>query len=124
MDQSSGKAVLIIEDNDVTREGLAVILTQHGYHVLTAGDGRMAWEVLRAGLRPALILLDMLLPEKDGWSFIKDLRADPDLTGTPVVVVTALPVASAEWSESLGAVGFLRKPIETEELLKEVSRHC
>jgi CheY-like chemotaxis protein len=117
------RTVLIVEDNDVTREGLAVILTHHGYAAVTASDGREALDMIRRGLQPAIILLDMLLPEKDGWAFIKDLR-NTTLVDTPVAIVTGLPVSSSEWSQGLGAVALLRKPIETEQLLREVSRYC
>jgi two-component system response regulator MprA len=117
------KTVLIIEDNDIAREGLAVVLSRHGYDAVITSNGQQALKMMLGGLRPDLVLLDMLLPEKDGWAFMKELHGTQDLARTPVVIITALPVGSTEWSESLGAVGFLRKPIETEQLLREVSKH-
>jgi CheY-like chemotaxis protein len=81
------KTVLIVEDHDIARDGLAVILARHGYDAVMTSSGRQALKRLRKGLRPALILLDMLLPEIDGWAFMKELHAmrDLDLARTPVV---------------------------------------
>jgi CheY-like chemotaxis protein len=115
--------LLVVEDNEVVREGLAVILRRGGYTVALAADGQEALAYLRRGTRPDLILLDMLTPVVDGWRFMEQRKREPALAAIPVVITTGLGVASAEWATSLGAVGYLRKPVETEELLREVSRY-
>jgi CheY-like chemotaxis protein len=66
----AAETVLIIEDNDIAREGLAVILARQGYNAVIASNGRKAFGMIRNGLRPALVLLDMLMPEEDGWAFM------------------------------------------------------
>jgi CheY-like chemotaxis protein len=123
-DPLQGKLILVVEDNEVVREGLAVVLGRFGCRVSLAADGSEALALLRGGLRPHLILLDMLTPGLDGWGFLDQRRRDPELAGIPVVITTALGVASEEWAAALGAVGLLRKPVQTELLLDEVRRRC
>src|SRR5262249_10918994 len=109
------KTILIVEDNAVTREGLAVLLSRAGYATLTAKDGREALDTLARGA-PDLMLLDMLLPVVDGWRILE--RRD---TSVPVIVVTGT-ILSPEWAAEHGAAGFLKKPVEEAELLAEVRR--
>jgi CheY-like chemotaxis protein len=117
-----GSTILMIEDGDVEREALAGWLRREGYAVLTAADGREALDRLRRGPRPDLVLLDMLLPGADGWEFLRRRRQDSALARVPVLMMTAVGVASREWASSLGAAGYLKKPFETEDLLREVRR--
>src|SRR5437868_13909160 len=70
------KTLLVVEDDDVTREGLAIALRQAGYAVVPAANGLEALNALRAGPRPEAILLDMLLPVLDGWHFLKRLGVE------------------------------------------------
>jgi CheY-like chemotaxis protein len=119
---SSINTILLVEDNEVVREGLARVLRGEGHAVAVAANGREALAALRGGLRPALVLLDMLLPGLDGWRFLEQWRADRALPPAPFVVVTGLAVASPEWAASLGARGLVRKPVEAEDLLREVNR--
>jgi CheY-like chemotaxis protein len=123
-DPLQDKLILVIEDNEVVREGLAVVLRRFGCAVALAGDSGEALGLLRGGLRPHLILLDMFTPGLDGWGFLDQRRRDPSLASIPVVINTALGVASAEWASALGAAGLLRKPVQTEILIDEVRRCC
>jgi sigma-B regulation protein RsbU (phosphoserine phosphatase) len=123
-ERPAGKPVLIVEDNEVERVGLATILRREGYAVATAADGASALTLLRAGTDPCLILLDMLLPGKDGWDFLTERKRDPELAAVPVIITTALGVASPEWAHSLGAAACFRKPFQVPALLDEVRRHC
>jgi CheY-like chemotaxis protein len=66
-----GNKLLIVEDNDVTREGLATLLRREGFTVELAAHGRQALDYLNTGARPDVILLDMLLPVLDGWHFLE-----------------------------------------------------
>jgi CheY-like chemotaxis protein len=117
----TSKTVLIIEDNELEREGLAAVLRQSGYEAVGAAsvDSALACEA-----PPCLILLDMMLGDKDGWRFLQMRKTKPALAHVPVVITTGLGVASKEWAESLGAVGILRKPFDPEELLREVNCRC
>ena len=118
---SARKTVLIIEDNDLEREALAAMLRQSGYRAVGAPSVDSA---LNCESPPSLILLDMMLEDKDGWRFLQMRKKKPALAQVPVIITTGLGVASKEWAESLGAVGVLRKPFDYEELLREVSSQC
>jgi CheY-like chemotaxis protein len=120
-DAAARKAILVVEDNDVTREGLAVILSQAGYAVTTAENGERALALLRGGRVPDLILLDMLMPVLDGWHFIRQIQQSPGLAALPIVVVTGT-ILTHEWARSHGCAGFVHKPIEPQPLLDEIRR--
>jgi CheY-like chemotaxis protein len=77
---------------------------------------------LDAGLQPAMILLDMILPECDGWQFCAQQKDRP-LAAVPMAIMTGLGIASDEWARSMGAVKLLRKPLDLEQLLATVRRH-
>lgn len=115
------RTLLVVEDNDAIREGLAAVLRSAGYRVHLAENGEEALRDLRAGPRPDLILLDMLMPVVDGWHFLERLGREGPQPPVPVVITTAT-VLSREWAESHGCAGFLRKPVEPEALLDEVRR--
>jgi CheY-like chemotaxis protein len=118
------KRILVVEDNDVSREGTVVVLRGAGYTVDAASNGREALLRMKAGVLPDLILLDMMMPEQDGWDFLRERRGDPAFAAVPVVITTGLGIAGLDWALALGAAGLIRKPIETDELLKEVARRC
>jgi CheY-like chemotaxis protein len=111
------KRILIVEDNDVERVGMAALLEGEGFAVDSATDGQQALDYLHH-TRPNLILLDMLMPQYDGWHFLSN--RDPGLAAIPVLVVTGLAVASSSWAEEMGATGLVRKPIHTEQFLDQV----
>ena len=116
--------ILIAEDDAVTREGLSAILQRAGYVVAGAANGQEALDYLHSQPAPSLILLDMLMPVLDGWLFMRELRQLPGCEAIPVVVVTGMTVASAEWTKALGAVALVRKPVDVELLLDTIRRHC
>jgi CheY-like chemotaxis protein len=118
------KLLLIVEDNAVSREGMAVILRKEGYEVVAFPDGQAALNYLTNNPAPDLILLDMIIPPPgcDGWRFLQQRNRLPGLASIPVIVTTGLGIASIEWAASLGAYGLLHKPIEVEPLLAEVRR--
>lgn len=121
----AGKTVLIIEDDTIQREMLAIELRQQDFTVVTATEGNEAINRLFSAPLPDLILLDMLIPsgERDGWWFLNQRQRIPVLACIPVVIMTSLSIACEEWVASLGAAGLIRKPFEVETLLDEI-RHC
>jgi diguanylate cyclase (GGDEF)-like protein len=120
----SGNTILVVEDNEVVRMGLGLVLRQQGYTVSLAANGQQALDCLAGGLKPDLILLDMLTPFLDGWHLLEQRKRDTTLAGAPVIILTGIGIASAEWAASLGADGYLHKPFEVEALLREVRRCC
>jgi CheY-like chemotaxis protein len=113
--------IVVVEDNDVTREGLAAILRQHGFEAVVASNGQEALDLLQAGPRPDLILLDMLMPVLDGWDFLKRVQQQGPQPPVPIIIATAI-IQSREWVTNLGCQGLLYKPFETGQLLDEVRR--
>ena len=80
--------ILVVDDDDATRSMTNRHLTAQGWHVVEASNGREALERL-AGTRPAVILLDLMMPEMDGFQFVERLQRDETWRTIPVVVVTA-----------------------------------
>jgi putative two-component system response regulator len=115
--------ILIVEDDEVARLGLSYLLQADGYDTVTASNGHEAMERLHAAPRPDLVLLDMILPESDGWVFCGRRRNDADAALVPVVIMTGLGVADEPWAKALGAVGLLPKPLDVPELLRTVAKH-
>lgn len=112
------KTILVVEDDDVTRAGFGMVLTDHGYMVGLAANGQEALDYVQGHGPPDLIVLDMLLPGVDGWHFLK--RRDARTASVPVLIVTALGIASKQWAASLGAAGWLPKPIDLTVLMEKV----
>jgi CheY-like chemotaxis protein len=114
------KTILVVEGNAIVREGTAVVLFRHGYHALTASDGRQAWDILNGVAVPDLILLDMLLPVVDGWKLLDRLKVGR-FKSMPVIIITGT-ILTPEWATEHGACGFLKKPVAEAELLAVVRR--
>jgi CheY-like chemotaxis protein len=119
-----GKKVLIVEDDDTTREALSCILERAGYSVAAVANGREAINYLhRNHGRPQLIILDLMMPVMNGWEFRRQQRHDPALAAIPVVVCSAVGDIQQEVS-LIGAVDCIQKPIDTDQLLNAVRRIC
>jgi CheY-like chemotaxis protein len=112
--------VLIVEDNAITRTGLAGVLDAHGYAVTTAPNGRVALDQIGGGLIPQVILLDMLMPTLDGWRFLEEFRRSPHRS-VPVIVMSGVGL-SQEWAAANGCAGFLRKPFDESDRFAELAR--
>jgi CheY-like chemotaxis protein len=113
--------ILIIDDDEDVREVLCLILSADGHQIELAGDGVDGIERLRAGSRPSMILLDMMMPRLDGEGVIRTLQADARFAAIPVVVISGHQMA-ASTALQLGAAACLIKPVELEQLLGVVQR--
>ena len=114
--------VLIVEDNDATREALSLLLQTGGYTTAEAANGREALVYLRSHEPPRLVLLDLMMPVMDGWQFRAEQRRDPRLANVPVIVCSAQGGVEQR-AGSLEAACYLNKPVEVEELLAVVRRY-
>lgn len=114
-----GIPIVVIEDDPAAIEIIATYLQPEGYTVYSVQDSRIALEEVRR-LRPAAIILDILMPHKDGWSVLSDLKATPDLCHIPVICYTI--VDDERLGLSLGASAYLVKPIEADVLCSTVKR--
>jgi CheY-like chemotaxis protein len=117
------RSILIVEDDSDLREALGEVLRDEGYTVEMAADGREALDRLRRQSRPSLILLDLTMPVMNGWQFRAEQRQDPDLSGIPVVVLSAGD-RLAEQMGPLGITDYVHKPIELNHLLRMIERYC
>ncbi len=109
--------VLLVEDDYDTRDAFIAILESLGLAAVGAANGREALEQLWGGLRPCLIILDMAMPEMDGYAFRRAQLADPTLSDIPVAVMSGAGWAVERDARALGLTTFLRKPIDPEQLL-------
>ncbi|AKF07375.1 response regulator [Sandaracinus amylolyticus] len=119
--ESSDAPILVVEDDADVRDTMVQVLESEGHAVRGARDGREALDALRAGLRPRLILLDLMMPVMNGWQFREEMEREPALASIPVVLVSALDPGT-ERTASIAAAGFLHKPFELDELLDAVQR--
>ena len=113
-------SILLVEDDRDSREGLAYILEDAGHTVAVAPNGREALNLLEKGIRPAVILLDLMMPVMNGWEFLEERRRRPPIAAIPVVVLTA-----ASLDQKLSALGVesMRKPIDGDKLLEVVKSY-
>ena len=114
--------ILIVDDDASTREAMAALLKGSGFTVLTATDGDHALAVLRSGVEPCLILLDMFMPHKDGWQFRAEQIADPQLSGIPTIAFSGDDTVE-DRAVALG-LPFLTKPVALDRLVNIVKRYC
>jgi CheY-like chemotaxis protein len=113
--------ILLVEDDVDVREALSETLREEGYSIDCASDGVEALEYLRAGARPGLILLDLMMPRMSGSEFRIAQKNDPALSGLPVVLLSA-DGRMREKAITLEAAGAIRKPINLDELLAVIER--
>ncbi len=124
LSDSAGRSVLVVEDDATTSEMMVKLLGKDGYSVVTAGNGRLALQQLAAEM-PGLILLDLMMPEMDGYQFLAELRKHKEWSTIPVVVVTAKSMGAEDSMRLNGYVkGVLQKgSFEPKQLLAEVRRY-
>lgn len=108
--------ILVVEDSKDTRNVLRFSLTRSGYKVLTAVNGREAVSVA-LGERPDLILMDLNMPLMDGLAATQQIRAHEELSGVPILAVTAFDTyGMKEAAEEAGCDGYIKKPIDLNRL--------
>jgi two-component system, cell cycle response regulator DivK len=119
-----GALILVVEDNARNMTLLRDVLRATGYRTLEASTGGQAL-VLAAEHGPALVLMDIRLPDMDGVEAVRRLRLDGRTASIPVIAVTAQAMhGDRERFEAAGFDGYLSKPVDLDELLGAVERHC
>ena len=114
------KRILVVDDDREIVRLLRAYLEQNGFEVLTAYDGERALHILRRE-RPDLVVLDLMLPDRDGWEVTRIVRSDPNLAGTPIIMLTARvedhdKIVGLE----LGADDYVTKPFNPREVVARV----
>jgi PAS domain S-box-containing protein len=116
-----GDAVLIIEDNEISRDALQMFLTQKGFRAEAAAGGEEGLRLARE-LHPLAILLDLVMPGIDGWAVLTALKADPELADIPVVLFTGMVDDRSE-AFRRGASDFVTKPVDPDRLAAVLKRY-
>jgi CheY-like chemotaxis protein len=116
----SKKRILVVDDEQISREGVAEVLTDDGYEVAVAADGHEAITLL-SSFQPDLVLTDLQMPRLNGIGVLGHVKhVSPT---TPVIIFTAHVLIDAQReAQRLGAQDFLNKPLDFDELLKRVAK--
>jgi signal transduction histidine kinase/CheY-like chemotaxis protein/streptogramin lyase len=119
---ADGQTVLIVEDDERTREMLRRTLQKEGWQIREAANGRLGLEQLEEGGVPSLILLDLMMPELDGFGFMQKLRTRPDCLRVPVIVITAKDLTDEDRRRLNGKVARIlgKDSTNREQLVAEV----
>jgi PAS domain S-box-containing protein len=120
LEEEGANTVLVIDDDDAVRDLLERFLGSEGFRVVSAGGGEEGLRLARE-LRPDVITLDAIMPGMDGWSVLADLKADPDVSHIPVVMLTMVHDKSLGYA--LGAADYLTKPVERQRLVSVLKRY-
>jgi len=116
------KTILVVEDDSDVRDALIELLEYRGHLVVGAANGREALDRLRSNTRPALILLDLMMPVMDGWQFRAEQLRDPSLAPIPVVLISA-DGNVAQKAAAIGVASYLQKPVEADSLFAAIERY-
>lgn len=116
------KKVLIVDDSPSQVQLIKGLLEPEGYWPVGLNDPKRVEELI-ASERPSLILLDVVMPERNGFQVCRELKGNAEFSGIPIVLVTSKDTASDRyWGEQQGADGYVTKPFTREELLRAVRR--
>ena len=129
MAQDSKTKILVVDDEPDAVEFVRTVMEVAGYDVIDASNGVEGIEKARAE-KPALVILDVQMPEKDGFSTFADMQADPQLKDIPVVMLTGvgaltgISFSASDMGEYLGEepAAYIEKPVDPEELQRTVEK--
>ena len=120
MTQSTGKTILLVEDNLHNRRIFSAVLAHHGFVVHEALDGEEAIRQAKK-VHPDLILMDLSLPVLDGWTATRRIEEIPELSAIPIIALTAHAMGGdEERARAVGCDGYLSKPISPTAVVAEV----
>jgi twitching motility two-component system response regulator PilH len=118
----ANKKILVVDDSPTDRRLITTPLIDQGYTVVTAEDGEEALEKA-LNERPDLIMLDIILPKKNGFQVCRQLKTSPDTEGIKILMVSSKSQDSDRfWGLKQGADGYLTKPFDEDELLSNIQQ--
>ncbi len=118
------RSVLIIDDDPLIRESTRMVLRTAGYDVTCAGNATEGMATARS-LKPDVILLDVMMPDVDGWDALDEMLDDDDVCGIPVIVFTAREhTRGRQLARERGAADYVQKPFEPDQLIDLVRHHA
>jgi CheY-like chemotaxis protein len=112
--------VLIVDDDSAVRSALRELFETEGYAVAVAANGQAALNHLGGGLRPCVVLLDLMMPVMDGWDFRTEMLKDPALKEIPVFILTAAGFSDETIRAQFGDIPFVPKPPPHDDLIAMV----
>jgi len=116
--------VLVVDDSNDTRESLGLLLEMHGCRVAPASGGPEALHLmLTLGMRPCVVLLDLIMPRMDGLTFQKEQRKHPAIAAIPLIAVTGHE-GLRRHALDVGFAAAVLKPCDFDELLGLIEEHC
>jgi signal transduction histidine kinase/CheY-like chemotaxis protein len=118
--EKQAQDVLVIDEDESVQKALTKILEPEGFSVISARTGQDGLRLARER-NPKIIILDILMPDMDGWTVLKELKQDPHLSAIRVVLLTMTD--DKETGFALGASAFINKPIEQDQLLEAIQHH-
>ena len=118
-----GNRILVVDDEATIRRLFQRVLQHARFDAVTAAGGAEGLQRLREDPAIGLVLLDLMMPDMDGWRFRHAQRADPRLARIPTIVVTGAETGEAV-RDALRASGYVRKPVTAEQLVAAVSAFC
>jgi len=115
--------ILVIDDNDVQLEYMTDLLTQKGFKVKTSTDSLAAVDTMLK-INPKVVILDIMMPQLDGYSILKRMRDQKSLAKTPVIIYTgkSYPIDEKK-ARDLGANSYLVKPVKGSVIVEEVKKY-
>jgi class 3 adenylate cyclase len=121
--ETSSARILVVDDTPANIQTLAAILKEQGYQLSVATNGRQALELMEK-MRPDLVLMDVMMPEMDGYEACGHIKASPSLRDIPIIFITAkTDTADIVRGFELGAVDYVGKPFNAHELTARVRTH-
>ena len=117
----NNQSILLVEDNEVNRDMLVRRLQRAGHQVTTAGDGEAALKAMRQQ-QPAVVLMDMNLPIKDGWTACREAQQDTSIAGIPIIALTAHAMEEDKHRAlEAGCSDYATKPVDFPDLLAKIA---
>ena len=116
------KKIMIVDDEPNIVLSIEYLMKREGYQVVTANDGQAAMDMLEES-DPDLLILDVMMPRKNGFEVCREIRADPSLSGKPILILSAKGrEAEIKKGLSLGADAYITKPFSTHDLVDKVNQ--
>jgi len=117
------KTVLVVDDSPTIRQMVAFTLTNAGYQVVEAGNGKEAVGKVNGGAKPDLVVTDLNMPEMDGITLIKEIRKMPALKFTPILMLTTEASDDKKKAgQAAGATGWIVKPFNPEQMMAVIKK--
>ncbi len=118
------KKILIIDDDSRNIFALTAVLRAKKYNCLSANSAEKGFEILEKNKDIGVVLMDMMMPDMDGYEAINNMKNHPEMQSIPVIAVTAQAmVGDRERCLNAGAVGYISKPVNVDELVQQLKTH-